>query len=323
MCGKSINGPYANLMTDLMFKKVFNPDDDYTKENLVNLLNDVLESQLEKPIEDVFPLDKEINASGSRTSRTSIFDLHCRDSENRFFIVEVQIRQMEFFSKRSFFYASQAIVRQGVPGKRYDYDFNPVYVVAISWPNIFDDKRYVHHLSFFDVESRERIRDFANFTFIELQKFPGIGTGIDALRNWMYLFRYLHTIRKLPKEIQKGKYTRLLEIAKVAKLERGELEIYEREIMSLEWDEYAVRKTRERLDRELRKKAIREGLQKGLQKGMQKGIQKGLRKGVRQGEKDGRASATLELAKAFRDDGFPLETIAKRTGLSIRKIKAL
>lgn len=316
---KSSLGPYANLMTDLMFKKVFNPDDDYTKKNLINLLNDVLEGQLEKPIEDVLPLDKEINASGSRVSRTSIFDLHCRDTEGRFFIVEVQIRQMEFFPKRSFFYASQAIVRQGVPGKRYDYNFNPVYVVAISWPNIFDDKRHVHHLSFIDSGTRKRIRDFASFTFIELQKFPGLGTGINALRNWMYLFRYLHTVQKLPKEIQKGKYMRLLKIAKVAKLERGELEIYEREIMSLEWDEYAVRKTRERLDRELRKKAISEGLQKGLKKGLQRGLQKG----IRQGEKAGRSSATLELAKAFRDDGFPLETIAKRTGLSIRKIKAL
>ena len=136
------NGPYANLMTDLIFKKVFNPDDDYTKVNLVNFLNDILEGELEDPIEDVFSLDKEINASGSHASRTSVFDMHCRDTKKRMFIVEVQIRQMEFFLKRSFFYASQAIVRQGLPGASYDYGFTPVYVVAISWPDIFEDERY-------------------------------------------------------------------------------------------------------------------------------------------------------------------------------------
>lgn len=96
------NGPYANLMTDLIFKKVFNPDDAYTKINLINFLNDILKDQIEDPIEDVFSLDKETNASGSHASRTSIFDLHCRDTKKRVFIVEVQIRQMEFFLKRSF-----------------------------------------------------------------------------------------------------------------------------------------------------------------------------------------------------------------------------
>ena len=77
--------------------------------------------------------------------------------------------------------------------------------------------------------------------------------------------------------------------------------------MSLEWDEYAVKKTRERLDRELREKAIREGLQKGLRKGL----------------REGKLHTLLEMAKGFRDDGFPLEAIARRTGLSVKKIKAL
>lgn len=317
------NGPYANLMTDLIFKKVFNPDNAYTKINLINFLNDILEEQLENPIEDVFSLDKEANASGSHSSRTSIFDLHCRDTRKRTFIVEVQIRQMEFFLKRSFFYASQAIVRQGIPGADYDYSFNPVYVVAISWPNIFDDERYVHHLSLCDSKSLKPNRDFASFTFIELRKFPGIGTGFDALRNWMYLFRYLHTVQKLPAEIQKERYTRLLEMTKVAKLKREELEIYEKEVMSLEWDEYAVRKTRERQDRELREKAIREGREEGLKQGLQKGLQKGVREGLQKGLREGKLRALIEIAKGFRDDGFPLEAIAKRTGLSIKKIKAL
>lgn len=96
-------------------------------------------------------------------------------------------------------------------------------------------------------------------------------------------------------------------MTKVAKLKREELEIYEKEVMSLEWDEYAVRKTRERQDRELREKAIREGRQKGLREGL----------------REGKLRTLLEMAKGFRDDGFPLEAIAKRTGLSIKKIKAL
>lgn len=48
--------PYANLMTDLIFKKVFNPDNAFTKVNLINLLNDVLKPQLASPIKDVLSL---------------------------------------------------------------------------------------------------------------------------------------------------------------------------------------------------------------------------------------------------------------------------
>lgn len=351
--------PYANLMTDLIFKKVFNPDNEFTKVNLINLLNDVLKPQLASPIKDVLSLDKEINSSGSRISRTSVFDLHCKDSKNRTFIVEVQIKQMEYFIKRSFFYAGQAIVRQGVPGYRYDYNFNPVYVIAISWPNLFADKRYVHHLSLCDMKTKKQNRDFASFTFLELQKFPGIGTGRDALRNWMYLFRYLHTLQKLPAKIQNGKFTRLLKLTKVATLKKVELEIYEKEVMSLEWDEYAVKKTRERLDRELREKATREGLAKGmatglkkgmkkglatgLSKGLSKGLAKGLAKGLvkglakglvkgksqglalgmRKGLTEGEEKAKIEMAKNLQAEGLPLDVISRCTGFSIAKIKRL
>lgn len=299
--------PYANLMTDLIFKKVFNPDNAFTKVNLINLLNDVLKPQLVSPIKGVLSLDKEMNFSGSRASRTSVFDLHCKDSKSRTFIVEVQIKQMEYFIKRSFFYAGQAIVRQGVPGERYDYNFSPVYVVTISWPNLFADKRYVHHLSLCDMKTHSQNRDFASFTFLELQKFPGIGTGRDALRNWMYLFRYLHTLQKLPAEIQDGKFTRLLKLTKVAKLKKAEPEIYEKEVMSLEWDEYAVKKTRERLDWELREKATREGLAKGMRKGLA----------------EGEAKAKTEMAKNLRAEGLPLDVISRCTGFSVAKIKRL
>lgn len=43
----------------------------------------------------------------------------------------------------------------------------------------------------------------------------------------------------------------------------------------------------------------------------------------KKGVKEGREEACKDLAKAFRDDGFPIEAIAKRTGLTPEEIKAL
>lgn len=50
------NTPYASLMTNLSFKKVFSPDNENTK---INLINDILDLQIKNPIVDVFPQIRE------------------------------------------------------------------------------------------------------------------------------------------------------------------------------------------------------------------------------------------------------------------------
>ena len=54
-----------------------------------------------------------------------------------------------------------------------------------------------------------------------------------------------------------------------------------------------------------------------------KGLKEGHEAGVAEGRAEGVNSRNRELAKAFRDDGVPLETISKRTGLSTDEIQAL
>ena len=40
--------PFANLLIDLAFKKAFDPDKPVSRENLINLLNDLLAPQLKR-----------------------------------------------------------------------------------------------------------------------------------------------------------------------------------------------------------------------------------------------------------------------------------
>ncbi|WP_295054708.1 hypothetical protein [uncultured Fibrobacter sp.] len=71
--------PYANLLVDLAFKKAFDPDKPTSRNNLINLLNDLLEPQLKRPIKNVWTRSVAKNLSGSKASRTAIFDLHSKD----------------------------------------------------------------------------------------------------------------------------------------------------------------------------------------------------------------------------------------------------
>ncbi|MCQ2109037.1 MAG: PD-(D/E)XK nuclease family transposase [Fibrobacter sp.] len=74
-------------------------------------------------------------------------------------------------------------------------------------------------------------------------------------------------------------------------------------------------------------KGVAEGRAKGLEEGRAKGLEEGRTKGLEEGRakglEEGRTKASKELAKGFRDDGFPIEAIAKRTGLTPEEIKAL
>lgn len=89
--------PYANLLVDLAFKKAFDPDKPTSRQNLINLLNDLLEPQLKRPIKNVWTRNVAKNLSGSKASRTAIFDLHCKDDAGDLIEIEVQIREVDNF----------------------------------------------------------------------------------------------------------------------------------------------------------------------------------------------------------------------------------
>ncbi len=151
--------PYANLLIDLAFKKAFDPDKPVSRENLINLLNDLLALQLKRPIRNVKTRNVAKNLSGSKVSRTAIFDLHCEDDAGNLIEIEVQIREMDNFLKRLAFYASELVANQAEPGD-WNYDVKPTYVIALAQYCIFEnDDRIVHRATTLDLETGEQIME--------------------------------------------------------------------------------------------------------------------------------------------------------------------
>ncbi len=231
--------PYANLMTDLTFKKAFSPDNENTKVNLINLLNDLLDSQIPNPIVDVFSQDKEINQTGSKTSKTSVVDLRCQDSLNNTFVVEIQIKMKTNFFKRIVYYSSQLIVQQGILGQVWDYDVKPVFIISIVDFELFPDQELVHRASICNIESGIQLIDSVNYTFIELRKLKKLDKHTDDLRKWIYLFKNLNKLESLPEALHQKKFKNLLSYTEVAKFTKEEFQQYLKE-MHFEWDTYKV-----------------------------------------------------------------------------------
>ena len=90
--------PYANLLIDLAFKKAFDPDKSVSRENLVNLLNDLLAPQLKRPIVNVKTRNVAKNLSGSKKSRTAIFE-QVMDSYN---YTVIELSKEPFFIEKTY-----------------------------------------------------------------------------------------------------------------------------------------------------------------------------------------------------------------------------
>uniref|UniRef100_UPI0015699B89 PD-(D/E)XK nuclease family transposase n=1 Tax=Fibrobacter succinogenes TaxID=833 RepID=UPI0015699B89 len=148
--------PYANLLIDLAFKKAFDPDKPASRENLVNLLNDLLAPQLKRPIKSVKTRNVAKNLSGSKESRTAIFDLHCEDDAGNLIEIEVQIRKLKNFSKRLAFYASEMVANQAEIGSGWKFNVKPTYVIAITQKTVFKDNRIIHRATTVDLETGEQ-----------------------------------------------------------------------------------------------------------------------------------------------------------------------
>ena len=232
-------GPYTSLLYDKTFKKTFSPDTRRGKRNLLNLLNDMLQGQIPQKIKEVSSQQPELNDSGSKVSKSSILDLHCRDERNNFIEIEVQIQRETNFLKRLVFYSSQMIVQQGEPGSDWDYDVKPVYVISFARFRVFDDNRPLHRAGILDYETVDRLIDSANFTVIELPKIARIIHKSDSeAAKWMFIFRYLDRLKVLPPALKTEKFEGLLPFAKLARFNKKELKRY-RYIMHLKWDRYA------------------------------------------------------------------------------------
>lgn len=287
--------PYASLLVDLAFKKAFNPDKPVSRLNLVNLLNDLLEPQLKRPIVNVKTRNVAHNLTGSKESRTAIFDLHCEDDMGNLIEIEVQIRRMTNLLNRLAFYASEMVANQAEPGNNWNYKIKPTYVIAFTQHTMFEDERIVHRATVVDLDTGEQFLDSYNFTAIELSKVPFfIEAGASSLRKWLFFFRFLDKLKELPAELDEEKFEHLTESSKVSNFSKEEFEVYQK-------------MHHEKWDHNLMGEAFLEDYADLVNAKVAEGV----------------LDSKREMAKGLLEDGVPMEIIVRRTGLSediVRKL---
>ena len=291
---------YINPFTDIGFKRIFGQE--FSKPLLIDFLNNLLIG--EKRIVDLKFLDKELPPVFV-DDRSLIYDIYCELDDNEKIIVEMQNCEQSYFKRRSIYYVSEAIARQGEKGPDWQYDIKAVYLIAFlnfRRPDIGEEFRT--DVMLMNKKSKEIFSDKLRLVYLQLPLFE---KGVDECENdfdrWIYVLKNMETIKRLPWAAQNSVFQKLAEIADVSSLTKEE---------RLHYDE-ALRKYRDTLC--VLEGAEQRGLKRGLAKGREEGREEGLAKGLAKGR--------AETARNMKADGMSIELIQKYSGLSPEEIAQL
>ena len=295
---------YINPYTDFGFKKLFGTP--LNKDLLISFLNSLFKGR--EVVRDLTYLNGE-NLGNGYGDRRAIFDVYCENEQGETFIVEMQKAEQQFFKDRSIFYSTFAIQNQGKKGI-WNFNLKGVYTVGIL-DFVFPDHEYPkdslrHEVKLVDVDDKHVFYDKLTFLYLEMPKFSKKEDELKTMYDkWLFVLHNLSRLMKRPAALQERIFTRLFEQAEIALYTPEERQDYEDSLK-------VYRDMKNVLDT-----AELKGMKKGMKKGLEKGRKEGLKKGIEQGSFEERR----KNARAMKDLGLPLETIAKVTGMTAEDIE--
>lgn len=284
-----------NPKIDIAFRKLFGSEEN--KEILRSFINSVLpQHEQVKTVEIKNPYNITTYIGG----KTGILDVKAQGEDGRWFDVELQIGEQEFFGKRIKYYLDKLYVEQIIQGNEYS-TLKKVIGIAILDFNYFTDDRYTRGVTYKDKDTNEVYDklDLCDIYFIELKKFgkelKDLNTTLDR---WItFLNRaYEYSKDSIPQELAVDKNIKsAIEKLDLMYLDKDEREIYETE-------------EKKRLD-------ILEEMRTAEKKGRLEGKEEGIKEGAKK--------KAIEMAKKMLMKGVSVEEISEFTDLAITEIEKL
>ncbi len=227
---------FADLKSDFVFKKVFGSEEH--KDVLIALLNALLDLAAERAVVDLTYLREEERPRVEELKH-SIVDVKCRDALGRFFVVEMQVLQVEGFDKRVVYNASKAYVNQIARGEEY-LGLDDVVAVSICdfvlWPDA-STQPLVPLVSHWRMQEQHGGRlglSHVQYVFVELPKLPLDRPPHDLSEEWAYVFRRAPALREVPAHVHHEGPRKALEAARSAHFNADEWEAYDRESVAIQ-----------------------------------------------------------------------------------------
>lgn len=219
---------YINPFTDYGFKRLFGEEP--SKELLLDFLNELLKQEQGKIINMTY-----LNADrlgSSMEDRRAVFDLYCENEQGEKFIVELQKTKQKFFKDRTVYYSTFPIREQAQRGSDWDFELKAVYTVAIL-DFVFDEdkaekEKYRYDVKLTDIETCKVFYDKLTFIYLEMPKFSKpVHALVSRFDKWLYILRNLNKLDRIPEELREGIFSKLFEVAEIARFSPQEVQAYE------------------------------------------------------------------------------------------------
>ena len=246
-----------------------------------------------------------------------ILDILAKDAEGKIYNVEIQNQGDETFKLRALYYWAKKYSGQIKRGGKYE-EAKPVISINIVDFNLIEETEDYHSVFRITQQNNPSIifTDRFEMHIIELPKFVSTFDDTDKMldiERWIWFLIYGGTKDNIMRQLARRdsgirKATRVLSAFTESELKQHIRDSREKyELDKIAYMDLGIKKGRA------------EGKAEGLAEGEAKGEARGLAKGLAKGS----LAAKIETARNMLAEKFPIEQIAKLTGLSLSEVKKL
>ena len=190
---------FVDIKNDVAFRKIFGNEN--RKEALISFLNAVLLLQKNHKIIDVDILTP-YQLPDLQGGKVTILDVKAKDQNGKTYIVEMQVAEIDGFSKRVLYYASKSYSSQIERGDDYE-KLNPIYFIGILDFIISQNTDYLSRHKVVDIKTGENYINNIEFNFIELPKFNKEASELKSIIDqWIYFIKNAESIAVIPENLK-------------------------------------------------------------------------------------------------------------------------
>ena len=280
---------FINPKTDYAFKKIFGSEQ--SKDILISFLNALVYGG-EPTIEDLEIINPHL-AGKVEGLKDTYLDVQAKLNDDSLIIIEMQVLNVESFTKRVLYNAAKTYSLQLKSGQGYR-DLKPVIALTITDFKMFSEfEAIISRFRFQEVKTNvDYPSNHIELIFVELPKFAQEQEDLATITDkWIYFLKSANALNSVPDNLGSvPAINKAFQIANQTNLSRDELEELEKRELFIYDQQGAIRL------------AKREGIEEGME----------------QGKKQKAIEIARQLLEVFDDS-----QIAETTGLTVAEVREL
>ncbi|MDX2195579.1 MAG: Rpn family recombination-promoting nuclease/putative transposase [Cytophagales bacterium] len=247
---------FVDVKNDVAFRKIFGNEN--RKEVLISFLNAVLLLNTDQKIVDVEILTP-YQLPDIKGGKVTIVDIKAKDQNQKTYIVEMQVAEIDGFDKRVLYYASKSYTAQIERGDEYE-KLNPTFFIGILDFEVTQNPSYINRHKITDVETGENFIKDIEFNFIELPKFNKTASELTTIVDqWVYFIKNAENLEVIPESVKDEGLKYAYQSADKHNWTKQELEAYDYVLMREQDDRGRLTFAAKKVQKDIAKNFLKTG----------------------------------------------------------------